>query len=957
MDGLLHDLQQRLAGEVRFDAVSKMLYSTDASIYQIEPLGVVMPRHAEDVIAAVTIAREHGVPVLPRGGGTSLAGQTVGKALVIDVSQYMHNILELNTAEHWAWVQPGVVQDQLNAYLRPHGFLFGPDTSTSSRATLGGMIGNNSAGSRSVLYGKTIDHVLELQVVLSDGSVTTLRPLDKASLEQAMRRPDLEGHIYREIARIARDNRDAIVDRYPKIQRRVSGYNLDEFINDAPFNLAKMVVGSEGTLATVLKAKVRIMPRPAATGVLVVHFDDMIRSVEGTGLILPLEPSAVEMVDRQIVSAARGSKEFAGRLPFLQGDPDAVLMVEFYADSPQEAADKVAQLEARLRQEKMGYAYSQAMTAQEQGNVWKMRKSGLGLLMSTRDERKPIAFIEDTAVDPAHLPEFLRRFRDVVTKYDTTAGYYGHASVGCLHIRPGIDLKTPAEVDKMYAMMEEISDLVMAYGGSMSGEHGDGLARSWLNEKHFGSTLYRAFKEVKHAFDPDNRMNPGKVVDGPSPKENLRFGPSYHTIDIKTNLDFGRDGGFATAIEMCNGNGECRKLADGTMCPSYQVTRDEQHSTRGRANALRAILAGRLPQEAFVSKELYNTLDLCLECKACKTECPSNVDMAKLKYEFLSHYYAAHGTPWRARVFAHIATLNRFGQRAAPLANWFMGSPLGKWAMTQLGIAPQRSLPTFARQTFSHWFARRPRRPQAARHGQVVLFHDTFLEYNCPEIGQAATQLLEEAGFDVVLVARKCCGRPSISKGLLERARADARHNIALLLPYAQRGIPVLGIEPSCILTLREDYLDLVPGADATLVAQQALTIEEFLYQLHRRGDLDLEFTTARKRLLLHGHCHQKALVGTTPALAVLRLPPAYEVQEIPSGCCGMAGSFGYEAEHYDISMSIGSQRLFPAVKAANPDVEIVADGISCRQQISHATGRQPRHVVEVIWEAVMPRG
>ena len=896
------------------------------------------------------------MPVLPRGGGTSLAGQTVGKALVIDVSQYMHNVLELNTAEHWAWVQPGVVQDQLNAYLRPHGFLFGPDTSTSSRATLGGMIGNNSAGSRSVLYGKTIDHVLELQVVLSDGSVTTLRPLDKASLEQAMRRSDLEGHIYREIARIARDNRDAIVDRYPKIQRRVSGYNLDEFVNDAPFNLAKMVVGSEGTLATVLKAKVRIMPRPAATGVLVVHFDDMIRSVEGTGLILPLGPSAVEMVDRQIVSAARGSKEFAGRLPFLQGDPDAVLMVEFYADSPQEAADKVAQLEARLRQEKMGYAYSQALTAQEQGYVWKMRKSGLGLLMSTRDERKPIAFIEDTAVDPVHLPEFLRRFRDVVTKYDTTAGYYGHASVGCLHIRPGIDLKTPAEVDKMYAMMEEISDLVIAYGGSMSGEHGDGLARSWLNEKHFGPTLYRAFKEVKRAFDPDNRMNPGKVVDGPSPKENLRFGPSYHTIDIKTNLDFGRDGGFATAIEMCNGNGECRKLAEGTMCPSYQVTRDEQHSTRGRANALRAILAGRLPQEAFVSKDLYNTLDLCLECKACKTECPSNVDMAKLKYEFLSHYYAAHGTPWRARVFAHIATLNRFGQMAAPLANWFMGSPLGKWAMTQLGIAPQRSLPTFARQTFSHWFARRPRRPQAARHGQVVLFHDTFLEYNCPEIGQAATQLLEEAGFAFVLVARKCCGRPAISKGLLERARADARHNIAVLLPYAQRGIPVLGIEPSCILTLREDYLDLVPGADATLVAQQALTIEEFLYQLHRRGELDLEFTTAQKRLLLHGHCHQKALVGTTPALTVLRLPPAYEVQEIPSGCCGMAGSFGYEAEHYDISMSIGSQRLFPAVKAADPGVEIVADGISCRQQISHATGRQPRHVVEVLWEAVIPK-
>jgi Fe-S oxidoreductase len=451
-------------------------------------------------------------------------------------------------------------------------------------------------------------------------------------------------------------------------------------------------------------------------------------------------------------------------------------------------------------------------------------------------------------------------------------------------------------------------------------------------------------------------MNPGKVVDGPSPKENLRFGPSYKAISIRTNLDFSRDGGFATAIEMCNGNGECRKLADGTMCPSYQATQDEQHSTRGRANALRAILAGRLPQEAFVSKELYNTLDLCLECKACKTECPSNVDMAKLKYEFLSHYYAVHGTPWRAKIFAHIATLNQVGQMVAPLANWFLSSHLGKWCLIRFGIAPQRSLPAFARQTFSQWFTQRSRHTTSPRSGQVVLFHDTFLEYNCPEVGHAATQLLEEAGFEVILVARKCCGRPAISKGLLELARLDARHNIALLLPYAQQGIPILGIEPSCILTLREDYLDLVPGVETTIVARQALTIDEFLYQLQRRGDLDLEFTTARKHILLHGHCHQKALVGTAPALAVLRLPPAYEVQEIPSGCCGMAGSFGYESEHYDISIKIGNQRLFPAVKAADPSVEIVTDGISCRQQIFHATGRRARHVVEVLWDAVIPK-
>jgi FAD/FMN-containing dehydrogenase/Fe-S oxidoreductase len=956
MQDLLHDLQTHIAGEVRFDAMSKMLYSTDASIYQIEPLGVVMPRHADDVAAAVSIAGEHGVPVLPRGGGTSLAGQTVGRALVIDVSPHLHQVLELNTEEHWAWVQPGMVQDQFNAYLRPHGFLFGPDTATSNRATLGGMIGNNSAGARSILYGKTIDHVLELQVVLSDGSTATLRPLDKAQLERTMRGTSLEAHLYREVARIAEAHRDEIRERYPKILRRVSGYNLDEFVKDGPFNLAKMVVGSEGTLAAVTAVKMRIMPRPAATAALVIHFDDMINSVEATEAILPFAPSAIEMVDRQIVNAARSAKEFEGKLPFLQGEPDAVLIAEFYGDSADEVADKVQKLEAHLRRQKLGYAYSPALTASDQANVWKMRKGGLGLLMSTRDARKPIAFIEDTAVDPAKLPAFLRRFRDVIAKHDTTAGYYGHASVGCLHIRPGIDLKRQSEVDKMFAMMREISDLVAEYGGSMSGEHGDGLARSWLNEKHFGPQLYGAFKEVKRAFDAHNRMNPGKVVDGPAPTANLRFGASYEAIDIQTNLDFSRDGGFDIAIEMCNGNGACRKLAEGTMCPSYQATLDEKHSTRGRANALRAILSGRLPKQAFVGEDLYDTLDLCLECKACKTECPSNVDMAKLKYEFLSHYYAEHGTPLRARLFANIAAVNRLGQLLAPLSNWMAQSPLARWFMTQIGVAPQRTLPAFATQTFSQWFAARQRPAASARRGRVVLFHDTFLEYNAPEVGQAATQLLEAAGFAVELVKRKCCGRPAISKGLLEQARRDARYNIELLLPYAQQGIPIVGIEPSCILTFREDYLDLLPGEDAALVARQALSIDEFLYQLHQRGELDLEFTTEPKRLLLHGHCHQKALVGTTPTLTLLRLPAHYEVEEIPSGCCGMAGSFGYEAEHYDVSLAIGRQRLFPAVEAAGPEVEIVADGISCRQQIQHATRRRARHLAEVLWDAVVPR-
>lgn len=955
MDDLRRDLEKHLDGEVRFDTFSRLLYSTDASIYQIEPLGVVIPRHADDVEATVRVARQHGVPVLPRGGGTALAGQTVGRAVILDMSNYMHQVLELNTEEHWAWVQPGVVQDQLNAYLRPHGFLFGPDTSTSSRATIGGMIGNNSAGARSILYGKTIDHVLELKVVLSDGSTALFRPMEKAQVEQIIREDTLEAGIYRDVLRVAQDNRDEVLERYPKLLRRVSGYNLDEFITDAPTNLAKMVVGSEGTLAAVTAAKVRIMPRPQATAVLVTHFDDLIEAVEATEAILPYEPSAIEMVDRKIVEGARAAKEFAGRLPFLQGEPDGLVIAEFYGDSPQEVADKVEKLEADLRRHKWGYAYSPALTAPAQADVWKMRKAGLGILMGTREERKPVAFVEDTAVDPAKLPEFLRRFRQIIADHDTTAGYYGHSSVGCLHIRPGIDLKNQDGVDKMVDMMKEISDLVVEFGGCMSGEHGDGLARSWLNEKHFGPALYKAFKDVKCAFDPDNRMNPGKVVDGPAPTENLRHGPTYRAIDFKTNLDFSRDGGFATAIDMCNGNGACRKLSEGTMCPSYMATRDETHSTRGRANALRAVLAGRVPQEGFTSKAMYDTLDLCLECKACKTECPSNVDMAKLKYEMLSHYYARRGMPLRSRIFANIGTVNRLGHLFAPISNRLAQNPLAKWLQGRLGVAAQRTLPAFASQTFSDWFhAQRPQTRNGKR-GTVVLFHDTFMEYNQPEVGQAAARLLQAAGYEVELVARKCCGRPAISKGSLEQAREYARYNIALLAPYARQGMPIIGVEPSCILTLRDDYLDLVPGPDAQLVADYALSIDEFLYQLHQRDELDLTFTDASKRLLLHGHCHQKALIGTAPTLALLRLPSGYEVEEIASGCCGMAGSFGYEAEHYDLSMDIGRQRLFPAVEGAGPDVEIVADGISCRQQIHHATGRTARHLVEVLWEAVAP--
>jgi FAD/FMN-containing dehydrogenase len=653
-EGLFQALKSRVSGEVRFDRASRLLYSTDASIYEIEPIGVVLPRTHEDVFATMEVAREFKVPVLPRGAGTSLAGQTVCDAVVMDMSKYLNKVLEVNREERWAVVEPGVVQEQFNLHLRPMGFLFGPDTATANRATLGGMMGNNSAGSHSILYGKTIDHILSMDVVMASGEGRTFSQI---TFEEAQRRGGLEGRI----AEIVNAHRDEIEKRYPKIMRRVSGYNLDEFVRNGKFNLTKMMVGSEGTLAAVHQARVRIEPRPPATALCVVHFKDIVESIRANEVILPFKPSAIELVDDLIIDLARNSLELSRQLGFIDGRPAAVLLVEFYGESEAALRSKVDAMEAALKRENFGYAYVKAFDPVQQFNIWKVRKAGLGLLLGMKSARKPIAFIEDCGVEPSRLPEFFVRFRDVIHKYGTSAGYYGHASVGCLHIRPLINTKDPVDIQIMQDMTNEIADLVLEFGGSMSGEHGDGLARSYLNEKLFGSRLYRAFQDVKHAFDPEGRMNPGKIVNAPPMTENLRYGAKYNTIHIATHYDFTRDGGFANAIEMCNGAGVCRKQNEGTMCPSYMVTKEDTHSTRGRGNHLREIISGKLPAHEFTGKALHDTLDLCLECKGCKAECPSNVDMAKLKYEFLAHYNEANGMPLRSRLFAHIHAWSKMG--------------------------------------------------------------------------------------------------------------------------------------------------------------------------------------------------------------------------------------------------------------------------------------------------------
>lgn len=951
------ELRKRIAGELRFDRMSRLLYSTDASIYQIEPIGVVVPRDKADVEAVIEIANKLNVPVLPRGGGTSLAGQAVGRAIVLDFSKYMQKVLEVNREELWCRVQPGLVQDELNAHVRPMGLQFGPDTSTSNRATIGGMIGNNSAGAHSLTYGKTLDHVLELTVLLADGSEAVLKDLSVAELETRGRLEGLEGQACREIARIAQQHKREIMARYPKIMRRVSGYNLDEFIKPQPFNLSRILVGSEGTLAIVVEAKMRLVPKPKWTALDVIHFDDDIAALEASQAILETRPYALESTDKMILDLARGNIEQSRRLGFVQGNPSSLLMVEYAGDNEEDVKEQVYKLEAVRKAHGIGYAATLAFKPEEVKAIWGVRKAGLGLLLGTKGDKKPIAFVEDTAVEPAKLPEFIKRFRAIISSHDAIAGYYGHCSVGCMHIRPLINLKEQSEVGKMVSIAEQISDLVLEFNGAMSGEHGDGLARSHFNRKLFGPSLYEAFRQVKRAFDPKNLMNPGKIVGAPAMTESLRIGPGYKTWQPETTLDFTGQGGFAAAIEMCSGMGECRKKLDGTMCPSYMGTLDEEHSTRGRASALRAVLSGKLAKEEFTGKRLQEVMDLCLECKACKAECPSNVDMAKLKYEFLDHYHRVNGLPLRNRIFGGIEGLNRVGSRLAPFSNWMANTVVNRWLIDLLaGIDRRRPLPQFAGEPFEQWFGKHTPDGDMAN-GEVVLFHDTFNNFNTPNVAIAATRFLERSGYRVLLVDKKCCGRPMISKGMLGAAKENAAWNVERLASYVDKGVAIIGLEPSCLLTLRDEYPEFVRDEAAERVAESAFLFEEFVLREQRAGRLSLDLATrptngTSRKALLHGHCHQKALVGTAPTTAVLK-SAGFQVSEVDSGCCGMAGSFGFEKEHYDLSVTIGNRRLAPAVKAAGSDVEIVAPGISCRQQIKHLTQRNAKHPAEVLWEAV----
>ena len=951
---LVEELRRDVAGEVRADRMSRLLYSTDASIYQVEPIAVVIPKTADDVIAVITAAARHGVPVLPRGGGTSLAGQTVNHAIVIDFSKYMRNVLEVNAEERWVRTQPGIILDELNNQIRDTGLMFAPDPSTSNRGNVGGALGNNSCGSHSIVWGKTVDNTHGLSVVLSNGETARFDGSSGENLGAKRRKSGLEGDIYRSLDGIGQRSRDEVLKRFPKIQRRVSGYNLDELLDPDAIDMARFVVGSEGTLVTITEATLKLVPRPKYKALAVVHFHELIESMEATVAALELDPTAVEHIGGMIIRQAQSNLEYSRMTGFIEGSPDSLLVVEFTGESESEVESKIDGCAAHMAKRGLGYSTKKLLTPSEQAMVWNVRKAGLGLMMNVPGDAKPLPFVEDTAVPPETLPQFVERFDEIVKEHGTEAGYYGHASVGCLHIRPLVDLKRQEGVAKMASIANAVSDLVLEFGGSMSGEHGDGRARSVWNEKMFGPQVYEAFRQVKKAFDPAGIMNPGNVVDSPPMTENLKIGPSYRPLEVKTGFRFADEGSFAHAIEMCNGQGACRKLT-GTMCPSYMVTRDEEHSTRGRANALRSAMSGALPVDSLTGERLREVLDLCLECKGCKAECPSNVDMAKLKYEFSYRYHKANGYPLRNRMLANVSQLGRLGSFFAPVSNWSMGmSAFKEFVESTAGIDRRRSLPPFASQTFSHWFrARGGSTVEGIPRGRVVLFSDTFTEYNHPDLGRSAVKVLEHMGYEVVVPKPVCCGRPMLSKGMLDAAKRNAARNVSSVLPYVERGAKLVGLEPSCILSFRDDYVDLLDGDNARRVSESTMLIEEFVLHAQANDGAEIRYSKEPGRVMVQGHCHQRALVGMGKAMGVLSQISGCEVEEISSGCCGMAGSFGLEKEHYEVSMKIGEQALFPAIRERQNGATVVSEGMSCRHQIEDGTGVKARHLVEVLADAI----
>ncbi len=964
-----NELKSKLKGDLYTGDTMRILYATDASAYRELPLAVARPRDAEDISTIIKFAHKMGVTIIPRTAGTSLAGQVVGEGIVVDVSKYMNRILEINTEEKWVIVEPGVVLDELNKALLPYGLFFGPETSTSNRCMIGGMVGNNACGSHSLVYGSTRDHTLEITGFLSDASAVTFKPLNSSEFTAKWNQNDLEGKIYRHISGILTDetNRTEIRNNYPdpQLERRNTGYALDLLLDTepfkeegTPFNLCKILAGSEGTLVFSTSIKLNLVPLPPKEKALVcIHCRTLEEAFKANLIALKHKPVAIELIDKFILDRTKDNIEQRKNRFFISGEPLAILVVEFALNTKEEIDTAARNLEADMLN--MGYGYHfPVIYGNEINKVWALRKAGLGLLSNIKGDRKPVAVIEDTAVLPELLPDYMREFSGMLEKLNLSCVYYAHIATGELHLRPVLDLKDPQDTELFYTVALETAKLVKKYRGSLSGEHGDGRLRGVFIPLMFGDHVYELLKGIKQVFDPENVFNKGKIVDTPQMNTQLRYEPGKATREIDTIFDFSDTMGIVRAAEQCNGSGDCRKSEAfaGTMCPSYQATRDEKDTTRARANILRELLTRSNKDNPFDHKEILDVMDLCLSCKGCKSECPSNVDMAKYKAEFLQHYYDANGTPLRSWMIANITSFNRIGSLMPGVYNWFLKNKLMSGALKGvLEFAPERSIPLLYKYTLKSWHKSVSGTQPNGK--TVYLFADEFTNYNDVEIGIKAIKSLNALGYRVEIPDVFESGRTYLSKGLIRKAQKIAQKNIDHLYPLITSETPLIGIEPSAILTFKDEYIDLTRGElkkKAIELASNVFLFEEFIVQQHEQGNIPREaFHQENRHIKLHGHCHQKSLVTTTSTRKMLSLPYSYQVEEIKSGCCGMAGSFGFEKEHYEVSMKIGELVLFPEVRKAPAEVVIAAPGTSCRHQILEGTGKQALHPIEIFYEAL----
>jgi len=957
--------------DFRTDTLTRRLYANDASMYEELPDAVAFPSSTEDIQKIVEEAKKRQVSITPRSGGTSLAGQATGGGIIMDVSRNMTNVHRIDEEQKIAEVSPGVIRDTLNRQAAPFNLEFGPDTSTTNRCMIGGMIGNNSCGSFSIKHKTTREHVLELEAVLSDGSITTFKPLTEEELEQKKQLDNLEGHIYRSILNLLERNKELIRASYPhpEIIRRNTGYALDRLLemnpftpDGRPFNLCELLCGSEGTLALTGKAVLNLVPVDPVKLMVVAQFESLQESLEATVEAVKYEPAAVELADHYILEATKGNIEQRKNRFFLEGDPKALLMIQFEGQSMAELEQRVKKLINSLKENSLGYAFPILREENKIKRAWDLRKAGLGLLMGMKQDAQTPSFVEDTAVRVQDLPSYAAEFQKLLDRYDTQCVFYAHASVGELHLRPIINLREEGGIEKMKSMAADVADLVKKFGGSLSGEHGDGRARAPYIEKVLGKEMIPVLKQVKEIWDPNYLFNPGKIVEADPIDKDLRYTPKTPSVDVQTEFKWRKEGGFDAAIGLCNGAGVCRKLADsgGTMCPSYMATKDEKDSTRGRANVFRQVFFEQ-QADAFEDEDIKEALDLCLSCKACKSECPANVDMAKMKAEFMHRWQKERGTSASAKFFGTPDRLYPLASKLSGVVNAAGALAPSKWMAHKLfNIHPERDLPKFASQTFTDWYRKsnNKQKREDITTQQVVLLVDIFTNYHEPEIAKAALNVLRKLGYHVIVPEYMASGRPQISKGLLEEAKQLFEKNLQRLQPFITDGTPIIGLEPSEILTLRDEYTDMATeeqyGAVQKL-AEQTYLFEEFINQhLQKASNSDTisNVNSSWDPVYVHGHCHAKALTGTEPLVACLK-QAGYQVYELQTGCCGMAGSFGYEANHYEVSMDIGELKLFPALRELKEDSTICAPGFSCRHQIKDGVQLKSHHPAVLLEKAL----